>query len=247
MVITKCFTALGNVGFPKPTLEEHIDAIEDDEVYNNSHLFGHCVLFVMVWHTSSVVDISDGLKRGWIIDKIESYSERMHGAAVSSFRAIWVSIAVCAFTIVLAVAVEVLKAANDGSVPLFPPMCRAVVDENDECTFLGITIPCFKLFNKDTVKHFGLGVEMGAIWTFVVTLIIGLCSCCKILDEMWLSGKENKRWHQSSLKIACALYAVETSVFSLIRYYWGVCKPLVGEFVFVCILNSITPFIIYGI
>ena len=110
--------------------------------------------------------------------------------------------------------------------PFFPPMCRAMVDEEDECTFMGITIPCFKVFKKETVDHFGMGLEMDAIWTFLVTFLIGFVSMFKVVDA-WRSGVCT--WKNSSLKITCAVYAMETALFALIRFYWGVCKPLVGE------------------
>ena len=55
-----------------------------------------------------------------------------------------------------------------------------------------------------------------------ITLVIGLVS-------LW---KADLQWHinfqEKSLKITCALYAIETSLFALIRFYWGVSKPLVA-------------------
>jgi hypothetical protein len=50
----------------------------------------------------------------------------------------------------------------------------------------------------------------------------------KTVDEMWFSGYDN--WNVSSLKIICALYSMDTALLALIRYYWGVCKPLMGEY-----------------
>lgn len=122
-----------------------------------------------------------------------------------------------------------MKAADGGSVPLFPPLCRTVVSDQDKCTFMGITIPCFKLFNKETVDHFGMGLEMSAIWMFIVTFAIGLVAFCKA-DDDWITPSWSEIREASSLKITCALYGMETAFLALIRYYWGVCKPLVGEY-----------------
>jgi len=218
-------TAL-DAGYPKPTAAEQMWAEENDVAYVVGHFIGHCWLFVMAWHVSSTVDISNGLKKGWIGDYIKKTVKSWDGAEVNPFYTLGVSLLICVGTIIFAVSVELMRAANGGTVPFFPPMCRAVVSEQDDCTFMGITIPCFKVFNKDTVAHFGMGLEMAAIWTFVITSLIGLVPLCKIVDEMWFSGNNN--WNASALKIACALYSVETAIFALIRYYWGVCKPLVA-------------------
>eukprot|EP00577_Skeletonema_sp_RCC1716_P010526 CAMPEP_0113413536 /NCGR_PEP_ID=MMETSP0013_2-20120614/23490_1 /TAXON_ID=2843 ORGANISM="Skeletonema costatum, Strain 1716" /NCGR_SAMPLE_ID=MMETSP0013_2 /ASSEMBLY_ACC=CAM_ASM_000158 /LENGTH=834 /DNA_ID=CAMNT_0000300241 /DNA_START=16 /DNA_END=2520 /DNA_ORIENTATION=- /assembly_acc=CAM_ASM_000158 len=218
-------TAL-DAGYPKPTAAEQMWAEENDVAYVVGHFIGHCWLFVMAWHVSSTVDISNGLKKGWIGDYIKKTVKSWDGAEVNPFYTLGVSLLICVGTIIFAVSVELMRAANGGTVPFFPPMCRAVVSEQDDCTFMGITIPCFKVFNKDTVAHFGMGLEMAAIWTFVITFLIGLVPLCKIVDEMWYSGNNN--WNSSALKIACALYSVETAIFALIRYYWGVCKPLVA-------------------
>mmetsp|Transcript_20870 Transcript_20870/g.41523 ORF Transcript_20870/g.41523 Transcript_20870/m.41523 type:complete len:854 (-) Transcript_20870:109-2670(-) len=225
VVFVKINAAL-DVGMPKPTIEAQIEAIENDEVYNIAHLIGHCFMFVMAWHVSSTVDVSKGLKKGWIGDYIKKTMKKMDGAAVDPFYTLGVSLSVCLGTIIFAVSIELMRAANGGTVPFFPPMCRAVVSELDDCTFMGITIPCFKIFNKDTVAHFGMGLEMAAIWTFVVTFSIGLISMFKTVDEMWFSGYDN--WNVSSLKIICALYSMDTALLALIRYYWGVCKPLMA-------------------
>mmetsp|Transcript_20868 Transcript_20868/g.41517 ORF Transcript_20868/g.41517 Transcript_20868/m.41517 type:complete len:836 (-) Transcript_20868:138-2645(-) len=218
-------TAL-DAGYPKPTAAEQMWAEENDVAYVVGHFIGHCWLFVMAWHVSSTVDISNGLKKGWIGDYIKKTVKSWDGAEVNPFYTLGVSLLICVGTIIFAVSIELMRAANGGTVPFFPPMCRAVVSEQDDCTFMGITIPCFKVFNKDTVAHFGMGLEMAAIWTFVITFLIGLVPLCKIVDEMWYSGNNN--WNSSALKIACALYSVETAIFALIRYYWGVCKPLVA-------------------
>ncbi len=153
----------------------------------------------------------------------------MSRTAVSAdpLYAVKIVLATCLGVVLAAVTIELMKAADGGTVPLFPPMCRAFVSARDDCTFMGITIPCFKIFDKDTVAHFDMGLEMTAIWTFVVTFMIGFVPLCKIVDDLWVSRKND--WKTSSLLIACALYAMETAVFALIRYYWGVCKPLVGE------------------
>ena len=227
VVFVKINAAL-DVGMTKPTIEAQIEAIENDEVYNIAHLIGHCFIFVMAWHVSSTVDVSKGLKKGWIGDYIKKTMKKMDGAAVDPFYTLGVSLSVCLGTIIFAVSIELMRAANGGTVPFFPPMCRAVVSELDDCTFMGITIHCFKVFNKDTVAHFGMGLEMAAIWTFVVTFSIGLISMFKTVDEMWFSGYDN--WNVSSLKIICALYSMDTALLALIRYYWGVCKPLMGEY-----------------
>ncbi len=224
----------GDVGMPKPTVEEQMEALENDEMYNVAHFLGHCFTFVMAWHVSSVVDVSNGVNKGWIINKAEQKLLEWNGAAVSSFSSLWLSVAVCFGTIGLAVVFEVLKAVNDGSVPFFPPMCQAVVSDDDKCSFMGITIPCFKVFKKDVVDHFGMSMEMSAIWTFVVTFLIGFISMLMIVDE-WRN--RNGSWHTTSLKITCSVYAMETAFFALIRYYWGVCKPLVGKCVYVHIIN----------
>lgn len=147
--------------------------------------------------------------------------------SVDPLSALRVVLIVYLGVVVFAVAIELVKVADGGTVPPFPPMCKASISARDDCTFMGITIPCFKIFDKDTAAHFGMGLEMSAIWTFVVTFIIGFVPLCKIVDDIWVSRKND--WKTSSLQIACALYAMETAVFALIRYYWGVCKPLVGE------------------
>jgi hypothetical protein len=109
---------------------------------------------------------------------------------------------------------------DSGSIPFFPPFCVAKVDESDACELFGVTIPCHRAFNEDTLGQFGYGLESSHIWTFVLTFAIGLIS-------LW-----NLKWpwdfHHQSLKATCALYAIETSFFSLIRFFWGVCKPLVA-------------------
>jgi len=205
------------------TMGGHIEAIENDSAYNIAHLVEHCFIFIMARHVASVVDVTLGVKKGWLGEYIKKHAKSWQGAAANPLYTLGVSLAVCLGTIIFAVSVE-LMSADGGSVPFFPPMCRAMVDEEDECTFMGITIPCFKVFKKETVDHFGMGLEMDAIWTFLVTFLIGFVSMFKVVDA-WRSGIGT--WKNSSLKITCAVYAMETALFALIRFYWGVCKPLV--------------------
>jgi hypothetical protein len=109
---------------------------------------------------------------------------------------------------------------GDGDIPTFPPFCAAKVIDDEECSMFGLTIPCHKAFSEDTLETFGFGLVASHIWTFVVTLVIGVVS-------LWnIKGRWEFRRH--SLKTTCALYAIETSFFALIRLYWGVCKPLVA-------------------
>jgi len=205
------------------TMGGHIEAIENDSAYNIAHLVEHCFIFIMARHVASVVDVTMGVKKGGFGEYIKKHAKSWQGAAADPLYTLGVSLAVCLGTIIFAVSVELMR-ADGGSVPFFPPMCRAMVDEEDECTFMGITIPCFKVFKKETVDHFGMGLEMDAIWTFLVTFLIGFVSMFKVVDA-WRSGVGT--WKNSSLKITCAVYAMETALFALIRFYWGVCKPLV--------------------
>ncbi|KAK1737464.1 hypothetical protein QTG54_011750 [Skeletonema marinoi] len=207
----------------KSTMGGHMEAIENDSAYNIAHLVEHCFIFIMARHVASVVDVTLGVKKGWLGEYIKKHAKSWQGAAANPLYTLGVSLAVCLGTIIFAVSVELMR-ADGGSVPFFPPMCRAMVDEEDECTFMGITIPCFKVFKKETVDHFGMGLEMDAIWTFLVTFLIGFVSMFKVVDA-WRSGVGT--WKNSSLKITCAVYAMETALFALIRFYWGVCKPLV--------------------
>ena len=222
-----------DIGMPKKTMEEQIKYIEGDEVYNIAHFIGHVFLFVMAWHVSSVVDVTNGLKKGWIVEneKIREWVKSWNEPAESPKNTLKVSLAVCGVAAAIAVVIEILEATFDGSVPMYPQPCRAVVTNDDQCSFLGISIPCHRVFHKEALNHFGVGLEMEAVWTFLITFIIGLVSLCMIRD--W-------NWKSSSLKISCACYGIETAFFALIRYYWGVCKPLVGE---LCMLIVCTSFV----
>lgn len=51
-----------DVGSPKPTIEEHIDASENDVAHDIAHFVGHCFLMAAAWNVASVVDVTNGLK-----------------------------------------------------------------------------------------------------------------------------------------------------------------------------------------
>ncbi|KAG7363272.1 hypothetical protein IV203_026632 [Nitzschia inconspicua] len=105
-------------------------------------------------------------------------------------------------------------------IPTFPPFCAARISDSENCSVLGITIPCHKAFSAETLDAFGDGLLASHIWTFLVTLVIGVASLWNI--------KEPWDFRRHSLMITCGLYAVETSFFAIIRFFFGVCKPLVA-------------------
>jgi len=82
-------------------------------------------------------------------------------------------------------------------------------------------MPCHNVFNEDSLEHFGYGLEHSHIFTFFITFLIGAISL----------GMSNVPYGKPrSLKITCALYAMETALFALARFYLGVSSALVGKF-----------------
>ena len=165
-----------DIGMPKKTMEEQIKYIEGDEVYNIAHFIGHVFLFVMAWHVSSVVDVTNGLKKGWIVEneKIREWVKSWNEPAESPKNTLKVSLAVCGVAAAIAVVIEILEATFDGSVPMYPQPCRAVVTNDDQCSFLGISIPCHRVFRKEALNHFGVGLthHQAVLWGVVLVLVL---------------------------------------------------------------------------
>lgn len=135
--------------------------------------------------------------------------------------------------LVLAVAIANWDRVNilpDNGAPFLPPLCKTTPKDDDECTFLGITIPCHKTFSSDATKYFGFNFEMSHIWTFSATFILGAIYLW-ITPCQTLSKDTVKRY---SLHITCALYAMVTSFFSLFRMFLGVSLPLLGKYYTSC-------------
>jgi hypothetical protein len=207
-------------GVPKNSLNEQVLAIATDGFYNITHFLNHSFLFVMAWHVSSFVKTSG--KMGKYATQFHEHVKKVWNGLVE--RPLISSCAACVCVAVGAIAVENVRKLDmaEMSIPLFPPFCYVKTDERDMCTLLGITIPCHKAFSEDSLDQFGLELEMCHLWTFFITLATGLVSLWNA-DLQWPIN-----FREKSLKITCALYAIETSLFALIRFYWGVSKPLVA-------------------
>ena len=96
------------------------------------------------------------------------------------------------------------------------------------CSEWWLHIPCndnsLSQDSKGTLEYFGFGLEMIHLWAFLSMFAIGAAS-------LWLADAYSmEELKKNSLKLTCALYAMETSLFSLLRFFTGVSKPLVCKF-----------------
>ena len=224
---------------PKETVEEAALAMTTDHKFSVAHFIGHCYLLIMVWSVNSVtsypkngedVDDKEGVKPngGDIISRLV---EKITKSATSMWESIFnhphiFSIGVCVVSAVVGIGINELSkfSISNSGIPFFPEMCRVEIDNEDECTLFGITVPCHKSFSEDSLDNFGFGLQQSHNWTFVSTFLIGLIS-------LWKANVNRNNFRWKSLKITCALYAMETACFSLARFYWGVSKPLVCEYI----------------
>jgi len=224
---------------PKETVQEAALAMTTDHKFSVAHFIGHCYLLIMVWSVNSVtsypkneeeVDDKEGVKPNGG-DLISRLVEKITKSATSLWESIFnhphiFSIGVCVVSAVVGIGINEwskFSIANSG-IPFFPKMCRVEIDNEDECTLFGITVPCHKSFSEDSLDNFGFGLQQSHNWTFVSTFLIGLIS-------LWKANVNRNNFRWKSLKITCALYAMETACFSLARFYWGVSKPLVCEYI----------------
>ena len=224
---------------PKETVEEAALAMTTDHKFNIAHFIGHCYLLIMVWSVNSVtsypkneedIDDKDGVKPNGG-DMISRLVEKITKSATSMWESIFnhphiFSIGVCVVSAVVGIGIHESSkfSISNSGIPFFPQMCRVEIDNEDECTLFGITVPCHKSFSEDSLDNFGFGLQQSHNWTFVSTFFIGLIS-------LWKANVNRNNFRWKSLKITCALYAMETACFSLARFYWGVSKPLVCEYV----------------
>jgi hypothetical protein len=105
--------------------------------------------------------------------------------------------------------------------------------EADECTMLGITIPCMKGFGEQQIDTYGFELATSHLWTFGLTVAIGIYNLtminCKAPKK---SGENDRPYHWSfmnsghTMTITTGGYAIITGFFALFRFYWGVSKPL---------------------
>lgn len=164
---------------------------------------------------------------GWLFEYILSTASKAWDGIVQ--HPLLSSVSACVLAAVVGIAIEESSKASGfvggSGVPLFPSSwCRIGISGEDECSLLGITIPCHKTFSEDSLEHFGFGLEQSHLWTFFITFTIGLIA-------LWCTGLTftPSNFKEKSLKLTCALYAIDTALFALVRFYWGVSKPLVRK------------------
>eukprot|EP00579_Thalassiosira_antarctica_P029149 CAMPEP_0202026838 /NCGR_PEP_ID=MMETSP0905-20130828/59945_1 /ASSEMBLY_ACC=CAM_ASM_000554 /TAXON_ID=420261 /ORGANISM="Thalassiosira antarctica, Strain CCMP982" /LENGTH=326 /DNA_ID=CAMNT_0048590165 /DNA_START=43 /DNA_END=1020 /DNA_ORIENTATION=- len=208
-------------GPPDPrTPQQQVENFRD-QGYSIGHFVGHSFYAICFAHISTVVDFSRPMKKGWVI---ELMLKRI-GAIWKKIceRALISSMTMCFIAAAAAFAIanwDKISPNNKGG-PIFPPFCKTRVEAKHECSLLGITIPCYNSFNEEAMEYFRFGLEMSHVWTFILTFGIGAF-------YLWATQlKSFEDVKSKSLKVTCALYAMETSFFALFRMFWGVSKPLV--------------------
>ena len=127
-------------------------------------------------------------------------------------------------------------------IPFFPKeWCVAPMISADECTLLGITIPCMNAFGPVEYGAYGFEMLSSHMWTFALTLCIGVGNLWSVVASRRRTlydiehrksdiFDENYKWSfwnsGQTMSIITGWYAVITSFFALVRFYWGISKPL---------------------
>ena len=120
---------------------------------------------------------------------------------------------------------------DPSKIPFFPKWCHAPLVDADECTLLGMTIPCMNAFGEQEMNYFGFEMLTSHIWTFILTTTIGLYNL-SLVRSASPEPKEGVVYCRSfsnngqTMTITTGLYAIITGIFAVVRYYWGVSKPL---------------------
>lgn len=175
-IMTVVLVKLG-FGPPDPLTPEHYMELLATERYNAGHFFGHFFFTMCFACVASYAQFDRNPNLGLGLQFIR----RRLAAVWAPIRRypVIAKFGWCFLVGALAVAISNWDSVNlysykvAGDAPFFPPMCMAKVETKDECTLLGITIPCYKAFSSDALEYFGFGMEMSHLWTFFSTFILG--------------------------------------------------------------------------
>ncbi|KAL3921148.1 MAG: hypothetical protein SGILL_002903 [Bacillariaceae sp.] len=109
-------------------------------------------------------------------------------------------------------------------IPFFPKICTLPTDmdiAHEECSMLGISVPCLPNFNEETLAVLGPQLRGLHIWTTLATVFVGVVS----LRGAGCKANYFYAWNHS-MAICTGWFAVFTGFFALFRFFWGVSRPL---------------------
>mmetsp|Transcript_9633 Transcript_9633/g.20852 ORF Transcript_9633/g.20852 Transcript_9633/m.20852 type:complete len:269 (-) Transcript_9633:2173-2979(-) len=144
---------------PDPLTPENLLGLMATERYNAGHFLGHVFFTMCNVFVATYAQFNPNPRFGVGFEFIQR-----------QLCAIWTPIREhpkiarfgwCVFVLALAIAISNWDSVNiivAGNAPIFPPLCMARVVGTDECTLLGITIPCHKTFSSEAIEYFVSGV-----------------------------------------------------------------------------------------